>query len=91
MNLTLNILLITGCDGPVPTRAEIVTKYPNVENGSTRPENTEILCPFVRMLERSGLFDQEVQSQPTMSVSVNHEYLPLGIANQTSGRFYVMK
>ena len=58
--LSMLSLTMAGCDGPVPTRAEIAEKYPDVEQGSARPENTRVLCPFVRILERAGLFDDEV-------------------------------
>ena len=68
--LSMLSLTMAGCDGPVPTRAEIAEKYPDVEQGSARPENTRVLCPFVRMLERAGLFDDEVGSQPTRTVMV---------------------
>ena len=67
--LSLMTLFITGCDGPMPTRDQIVTKYPDVDLGSLRAENIEVLCPFVRMLERAGIFDAELDGQPTMEVA----------------------
>ena len=63
-------LTIVGCGGgPVPTSEELVTKYPDVGQNSSRAENKEILCPFVRMLERSGSFDEEVASLPTITIT----------------------
>ena len=50
-------LTMLGCDGPVPTREEIVARYPDAEAGSAQPENLKILCPFLRMLHRAGLVD----------------------------------
>ena len=62
------LVTLAACEnGPAPTRDEIVEKYPSVETGSLRAENIEVLCPFVRMLERSGLFDDE----PTLIVPVS--------------------
>lgn len=51
-------LALAACDGSVPTREEIVAKYPAVEQGSAQPENTRILCPFLRMLRRAGLVEE---------------------------------
>jgi len=48
---------LSACEVPGPSREDIVAQYPSVDINSTRPENKEILCPFVRMLERSGAFD----------------------------------
>ncbi|MAR91498.1 MAG: hypothetical protein CML06_11555 [Pseudomonadales bacterium] len=56
-------------DASGPTREQLVAEFPTVERGSTRPENPEILCPFVRMLERSGLLDQTLAEQETLEVS----------------------
>ncbi|MBV1883162.1 MAG: hypothetical protein KUG82_16100 [Pseudomonadales bacterium] len=66
--LTLVTTIITGCYGPMPTRDELATAYPDVEQGSSRSENTEVLCPYVRMLERAGLFDEELSGKPTMEL-----------------------
>ena len=59
-----------GCDGLVPTREEIVAKYPDVEQASARPENPRVLCPFLRMLERAGLFGDEAASRETSAIPV---------------------
>jgi hypothetical protein len=39
------------------TSKELRTKYPSIDDGSTRPENRKILCPFWRLIERSGSLD----------------------------------
>ena len=68
---------LAACEnGPAPTRDEIVEKYPDVAVGSLRAENPEVLCPFVRMLERSGLFDDEASLIVPVSDVVNaaHEF-----------------
>lgn len=68
--LSLLGFTMAACEGPAPTREQIVAKYPTVEVGSLRAENKQVLCPFVRMLERSGIFDSEVATKPTKTVSV---------------------
>lgn len=68
--LAVSVFLV-GCERtPAPTREEIVAKYPDVESGSTRAENKKILCPFVRMLERAGLFDEELAGGTSSTVAV---------------------
>lgn len=64
-------LTTTSCVIPAPTREQIVAKYPTVDQGSMRPENRKILCPFTRMLERSSLFDSERLANGTSVVSVD--------------------
>jgi len=48
------------CTGTPPTsaqrRADLIKAYPDIANG-TRPENPKILCPFHRLLERTGMYD----------------------------------
>jgi len=39
-------------------RDHLVSKYPGLEEGNGRPENKKILCPFHRMLERAGVYDE---------------------------------
>lgn len=46
----------------VKTSEELRTQFPNITENSTRPENKKILCPFHRMLERAGLYDEKVKS-----------------------------
>jgi hypothetical protein len=41
-------------------REKLVAKYPGLEQGSGRPENKQILCPFHRLLERAGVYDEEI-------------------------------
>ena len=54
--------LLSGCDlvlpptGLAPTREDIVTEFPNVEEGSSQAANEKILCPFQRMLDRAGIY-----------------------------------
>jgi hypothetical protein len=57
----LILLFFSGCSD-APDRDDLVARYPDVESGSPRPENKEVLCPFLRMIERSGLFDNEESS-----------------------------
>ena len=48
------------CVGSAPTpeqrRADLIKAYPGIADG-TRPENPKILCPFHRLLERTGMYD----------------------------------
>ncbi|NRB40425.1 MAG: hypothetical protein HRU20_18480 [Pseudomonadales bacterium] len=74
--LLTTTLFMAGCDlvlaptGPVPTREALVDKYPNVEEGASREENVKILCPFQRMLERSGIYDLPVSGLGALTPSV---------------------
>lgn len=36
---------------------ELRNDYPNIDDGSTRAENKKILCPFHRLMERAGKYD----------------------------------
>ncbi len=38
-------------------RDELAAKYPDIEEGSEKPENLKIICPFHRLLERAGIYD----------------------------------
>lgn len=75
--LLTTTVFIAGCDlilpptGHAPTRQALVDKFPSVEEGSSREENLKILCPFQRMLERSGIYDAAVQGQAILNPSVN--------------------
>ncbi len=48
------------CVGSTPTpeqrRADLIKAYPGIAD-DTRPENPKILCPFHRLLERTGMYD----------------------------------
>ena len=44
-----------------PTSEELIQSYPDIGEDSERPENKEILCPFLRMLHRAGVFDAQNQ------------------------------
>lgn len=39
------------------TSEQLIDRYPDIASYSERPENKKILCPFHRMLERSGVYD----------------------------------
>ena len=39
------------------TSEELTEKYPSISESSTRPQNKKILCPFWRLIERSGALD----------------------------------
>ncbi|NRB42328.1 MAG: hypothetical protein HRU20_28310 [Pseudomonadales bacterium] len=71
-------LFMAGCDlvlpptGLAPTREALVDKYPNVEEvGGVREENVKILCPFQRMLERSGIYDLPIAGLGALTPSVS--------------------
>ena len=40
-----------------PNSEELRAKYPTIDDGSTRADDKEILCPFLRILERTGTLD----------------------------------
>lgn len=52
------------------SREELVSRYPDIEEGSQQVENPKILCPFLRMLERAGLFNPELETQSRLTVSI---------------------
>ncbi|MBC7660792.1 MAG: hypothetical protein H7249_13935 [Chitinophagaceae bacterium] len=54
----------------VSDRSELAAKYPGIEEGSLRPEDPKILCPFHRMLERAGLYDSSKRDQMPLTVSI---------------------
>ena len=51
-------------------RAELVAKYPNIAESSQSEENKKVLCPFLRMLERAGIFDPEKEKQSSITVGI---------------------
>lgn len=51
-------------------REVLAAKYPSIEEGSLRPENKKILCPFLRMLERAGIYDSDKKEQSALAVSI---------------------
>jgi hypothetical protein len=57
--------LLVGCGGDVLSSEELVSLFPEVGPESTRAENTDILCPFQRMLKRSGLYDNAEDGEAT--------------------------
>ncbi len=49
----------------------MIEKYPSIGRDSKRPEDKKILCPYLRLIERSGLFDSEkLKSEPELIVSL---------------------
>ncbi|RZA22266.1 MAG: hypothetical protein EOP10_15705 [Proteobacteria bacterium] len=52
------------------SRADLVSRYPDIEEGSQQVENKKIVCPFLRMLERAGLFNPELETQSTLTVGI---------------------
>ncbi|NRA65373.1 MAG: hypothetical protein HRU19_12880 [Pseudobacteriovorax sp.] len=51
-------------------REELAVKYPSIDTDTERAENKKILCPFLRMLERTGMFDAEKKEQSALTVSI---------------------
>jgi len=85
----LSPLFFSACNPQLaPTRAALVAKYPTIEQGSTRAENKKVLCPFQRMLERSGIYDAEILPQTTLTVpvqSVSDASFEFGCATSSCG------
>lgn len=70
--LSLFLVISTGCSTtPVMTRAELVEQYPSIEEGSTRDENLKIMCPFMRLMERSGFFDEQTKDSDSLTVKTS--------------------
>lgn len=61
------IAALTGCGSDPMTQAELAMSYPAAAGLTERAENPKIMCPFVRMLERSGLLDSELGTASTDS------------------------
>lgn len=51
-------LLLAACGADMPTREQIASQYPEVTTGEV-PENLNIMCPFLRMIERTGLYSSD--------------------------------
>lgn len=68
---------------PPPTseerRAEILKNYPSLTDQS-RPENRKILCPFHRLLERTGMYD----SSRTLSGGIR---VAISLISRLAGEF----
>jgi hypothetical protein len=81
--------LFSACNSEMaPTRAALVAKYPTVEQGSARPEDKRVMCPFQRLLQRSGIYDAEVLPQTTLTVptqSVTDASREFGCASSSCG------
>ncbi|RYZ89359.1 MAG: hypothetical protein EOP04_07010, partial [Proteobacteria bacterium] len=75
--LTLNLSFVSpifaqtsSAQAPALDREALAAKYPGMEEGSSKPENKKILCPFHRMLERAGLYDSSKKEQSALTVSI---------------------
>ncbi|RZA23947.1 MAG: hypothetical protein EOP10_11325 [Proteobacteria bacterium] len=75
--LTLNLSFVSpmfaqtsSTPAPALDRDALAAKYPGMDEGSTKPENKKILCPFHRMLERAGLYDSSKKEQSALTVSI---------------------
>ncbi|MDF1764660.1 MAG: hypothetical protein P1U57_14765 [Oleibacter sp.] len=54
-------VFLTACGGESYTSAELSAMYPDISATSTKPEDAEILCPFQRLLKRSGILDDAIE------------------------------
>jgi hypothetical protein len=52
---------LTACGGDAYTSAELTSMYPDISAASTKAEEVEVLCPFQRMLKRSGILDEAIE------------------------------
>lgn len=57
-------------DTSAEKRASLIEKYPDIAENTDRPENKNVLCPFLRMLERAGIFDPEKEKQSSLTVGI---------------------
>jgi hypothetical protein len=71
------ILNAKSCAGKSPAapsseqrRADLLKTYPSVREG-VRPENPKILCPFHRLLERTGMYDSSRSLRDGIRVAVS--------------------
>ena len=60
LSLLAAAVTMTGCGGDTYTAEELSEIYPAIAAGSDVPEQEEILCPFQRMLKRSGILASEM-------------------------------
>lgn len=65
-----SVLCVSGGATAQSLRTDLANKYPDIVEGSGKPENPKILCPFHRMLERAGLYDAERDQAGSLIVSV---------------------
>lgn len=54
-------VFLTACGGDAYSSEELVTMYPDISASSSKPEDAEVLCPFQRMLKRSGILDDAIE------------------------------
>lgn len=71
--LSLSFLSFSTLASDFATSEELRDRYPNITDYSQRAENKKILCPFHRMIERAGLYDNKntakVENQVIVSIS----------------------
>lgn len=71
MVLLLLSLIQTSYGGTVLTSEELIKKYPSIAQDSTRSENKKIMCPYLRLIERSGFFDDyDFSKEPELIVKI---------------------
>jgi len=87
--VVISASLFVACNPQMaPTRAALVAKYPAVAQNGTPAENKKVLCPFQRMLVRSGIYDADVQPQTSLTVptqSVTDASFEFGCATGSCG------
>ena len=49
-------------------RQDLADTYPTIEEGSFEPENDKVLCPFLRLLDRAGMFYHDEQEPLKASI-----------------------
>ena len=59
--LILSSFFLAACGADMPTREQLATQYPEVTDNSVA-ENKNIMCPFLRMIARTGLYDTDDES-----------------------------
>lgn len=55
--LLLSLTISANSFAQYASSEDLRQRYPTIDDGSTRSENKEILCPFWRLIERSGSLD----------------------------------
>ena len=51
-------------------RQDLADTYPSIEEGSLEPENVEVMCPFLRLTERAGMFDRGADEYAPLKASI---------------------
>ncbi len=68
--LSLALMITSQSFASGANQDELAAKYPDIVEGSTKPENPKILCPFHRMLERAGLYDSSKNEAGPLLVGI---------------------